>query len=110
MKTIKDIQKITKEWVNQKGFKWTSYAEYCHLVEEIGELGEALTVQHGERQAGSGSQGHADHSDMDEEIGDVLFSTIVMANRYNIDIEKCFNNTIKRYDKKIKEREKNENK
>ena len=90
--------------MNQKGFKWTSYAEYCHLVEEIGELGECLTVKLGERKAGSGEEGHADHSDINEEIADVLFSTVVIANRFNVDMEKCFHEAIKRYDKKVEKR------
>ncbi len=102
---LKELQKQIKKWTDQKGFKWSSYAEYCHLVEEVGELGEALTVQHGERQAGSGNKGDANHSDMEEEIGDVLFSTIVIANRYKLDLEKVFDKTIKRYDKKIEDRQ-----
>lgn len=102
--TLKNAQKIVKEWIESKGSKWSAYAEYCHLVEEVGELGEALTVQQGERQPGSGEKGLADHHDMDEEIGDVLFSILVMANRLGIDAEACFNTTIERYNKKVEKR------
>ena len=102
---LKNLQKIVKNWVKTKGFKWSAYAEFCHLVEEVGELGEALTVKQGERQAGSGYEGLADHSDLEEEIGDILFSLIGIANRFNIDLENCFNSTIKRYDKKVDKRQ-----
>jgi NTP pyrophosphatase (non-canonical NTP hydrolase) len=101
---LKLLQKDVKKWTDTKGFKWSAYAEFCHLVEEVGELGEALTVKHGEREAGSGSKGLADHSDMKEELGDVLFSLIVIANRFGIDLENCFNSTIRRYNKKIEKR------
>lgn len=102
--TLKKVQQIIKDWTDTKEFKWSAYGEYCHLVEEIGELGEALTVQQGERSAGSGTEGLADHSDMDEEIGDVLFSTLIIANRFGIDMEKCFSRTIERYNKKVEKR------
>jgi NTP pyrophosphatase (non-canonical NTP hydrolase) len=100
--TINQIQEISKKWIKENGFKWSSYAEYCHLVEEVGELGEAIVVKHGERQSGSGEQGDADHDNIEEEIGDVLFSTVVIANRYNLDLEKVFEQTIKRYDEKVR--------
>ena len=79
--TIEEMQDIVKWWIDEKGFKWSAYADYCHLVEEVGELGEALVVKHGERKSGTGEHGHADHDDMEEEIADVLFSTIVIANK-----------------------------
>lgn len=97
MLTLKQAQKITKDWIGKKGFKWSAYAAYCHLVEEVGELGEA----HGEREAGSGELGYADHSDMEEELADVLFSIMDIANRYDIDLEESFKKTMKRYDKKV---------
>jgi NTP pyrophosphatase (non-canonical NTP hydrolase) len=104
--TLKQVQEISEKWINEKGFKWSAYAEYCHLVEEVGELGEALVVKHGERKPGPGEKGEADHWNLGEEIGDVLFSTIVLANRFNIDLEECFNKTIVRYDKKVEKRKK----
>ena len=101
---MKIIQKAVKTWINKNGSKWSAYADYCHLVEEIGELGEALTVKHGERQAGDGALGFADHSDIEEEIGDVIFSAIVLANKFDVDLDKCFEKTFKRYDKKVERR------
>lgn len=102
--SLKAVQRTVREWTDQNGFKWSDYAAYCHLVEELGELGEAITVQQGEREAGSGLAGLADHADVAEEIGDVLFCTIDMANRLGVDIEQCFAETMKRYDQKTKKR------
>ena len=99
--TLNGSQKVVKDWVKRKGFKWSTYAQYCHLVEEVGELGEALTVHEGERKAGSGSNALADHASLQEEFGDVLFSTLALADRLGIDAEDCFKLAIKRYDRKI---------
>lgn len=62
--SLKDAPQIVKDWTGKYGFKWSTYAAYCHLVEELGELGEAITVAQGERKAGSGEESLADHSDM----------------------------------------------
>lgn len=98
------IQQAVRTWIDEKGFKWSPYANYCHLVEEVGELGEALVVKQGEREAGEGARMCADHSDMEEEIGDVIFSAIVLANMYGIDLDHCFERTFARYDKKAEKR------
>lgn len=99
---IKELQSKIKRWTDDVGFKWSSYAQYCHLVEEVGELGEAITVKEGERKAGNGKKGLADHSDLKEELGDVLFSVTVIANRFNIDLEQAYVETVLRYNKKMK--------
>jgi NTP pyrophosphatase (non-canonical NTP hydrolase) len=105
MTDMKIIQKKVKNWIAKKGFEWSVYAEYCHLVEEVGELGEAIVVQQGERKPGKGSDALADHSNVDEEIGDSLFTLIVLSNMLNLDIERCFDNTIKRYNQKVEKRQ-----
>ena len=99
--TLSELQKIIAEWVKKNNFGWSNYAAYCHLVEEVGELGESITVASGERKAGSGAQALADHTNVSEELGDVLFSLIDISNRYNIDLNKCFKNTIVRYNQKV---------
>ncbi|MBN1503356.1 hypothetical protein JW930_07490 [Candidatus Woesearchaeota archaeon] len=106
MTELNGLQIRVKEWTSEKGFKWSDYAAYCHLVEEVGELGEALVVKHGERKSGTGQIGDADHYDIEEEIGDVLFSTIALANRFNIGLDHCLDKTFDRYDKKVKLRNK----
>jgi len=100
--SLKDAQKIVDEWIEEKGLKLSEYAKFCRLVEEVGELGEAMTVKMGERKAGCGSKRLADHSDLGEELGDILFSLIEIANVFNINLESCFDLTIQRYDKKVK--------
>lgn len=103
---LKEAQLKVKKWTNKNGFKWSVYADFCHLVEEVGELGEALTVKQGERKAGSGSKGLADHSDVNEEIGDILFSLMAIANRFKVNLDDCLGLTIDRYNKKLNDRQK----
>ncbi len=101
-KTVEQIQKEIREWIRDKGFKWPLYVQYIHLVEEIGELGESLTVSQGDRKQGSGEKALADHDDVEEEIGDSLFALISIANELNLDIKKILDETFIRYDMKMK--------
>jgi len=55
----------------------------------------------GDRQVGSGEKALADHGDIEEELGDVLFSLIDLANRYNLGLDKIMEDTFKRYQKKL---------
>ncbi|NCO88350.1 hypothetical protein AUK04_00350 [Candidatus Roizmanbacteria bacterium CG2_30_33_16] len=43
-KFFKQYQKEVAELVKKFNFNWSVYVQYIHLVEEVGELGETLTV------------------------------------------------------------------
>jgi len=100
-KTLEQYQKEVAELVKQFNFNWSTYVQFIHLVEEVGELGEALTVKEGDRQAGSGEKAQADHGDNEEEFGDVLFTLMELANKYNISLSKMMEDTFKRYEVKL---------
>jgi len=103
-KTVEQVQKEIHEWTRDKGFKWSLYVQYIHLVEEIGELGESLTVFQGDRKQGSGEKALADHGNVEEEIGDSLFAIISIANELKLDIGKILDETFVRYDTKMKKK------
>ncbi|MBL7169867.1 MAG: hypothetical protein ISS48_02515 [Candidatus Aenigmarchaeota archaeon] len=98
--TLKDMQKKAKEWNKKIGLDWPKLIHYTHLVEEVGELGEALAASEGARMPGKGEVGLADHSDVREEIGDTLFSLAAIANECGVDLEDAFNYTLNRYKEK----------
>lgn len=100
-KTLNQYQKEVAEIVGRFKFNWLAYVQYIHLVEEIGELGETLTVKEGDRQMGSGEKAQADHGNIEEEFGDVLFTLIELANKHNISLSKAMEDTFKRYEVKL---------
>lgn len=99
---MKDFQREVDELFDKFPFSWSNYVHYIRLVEEVGELGEALTVFEGDRQAGSGEAAMAFHNDLTEEIGDVLFALVRVANKSNIDLDVAIDSARKRYNKKLK--------
>ena len=100
-KTLDQYQKEVAEIIKKFNSNWSAYVQFIHLVEEVGELGEALTVKQGDRKGGSGKKALADHGDIEEEIGDILFSLIDLANRYSLSLDKIMGDTFKRYQKKL---------
>jgi NTP pyrophosphatase (non-canonical NTP hydrolase) len=100
-KTLEQYQKEVAELVKKFNFNWSTYVQYIHLVEEVGELGEALTVKEGDREAGSGERAQADHGDIKEELGDVLFTLMELANKYNVSLTRVMEDTFKRYQNKL---------
>jgi len=77
------------------------------VVEEVTELGEAITVHTGERKAGSGEKALADHSDLMEEAGDLLFSAIAVTNKLGVDSTEALEKAFDIYSEKLKNLHKN---
>lgn len=98
---FKAFQKYVDEILDKFPFNWSNYAHYAHLVEEVGELGEAMTVHEGDRVVGSGASAKAAHSDLKEEIGDILFALVRIANKVGVDIDEAIEYTVERYNRKL---------
>jgi NTP pyrophosphatase (non-canonical NTP hydrolase) len=99
--SLKRLQEEVHDLAMKFNFNWSNYVQYVHLVEEVAELGEALTVKEGDRTAGSGESALADHNDLLEEFGDVLFTVCELANQLDIDLNKAMEYTFKRYEAKL---------
>ena len=100
-KALEEYQKEVAKIVKRFKFNWSSYLQYIHLVEEVGELGEALTVKEGVRQEGRGEKAQADHGNIEEEFGDILFTLMELANKYDVSLAKVMEDTFKRYQNKL---------
>ncbi len=100
-KSIGDLQEEVKKCVARFNFAWPPYVQYIHLVEEVAELGEALTVHQGDWKAGSGENALADHTDVKEEVGDVLFNIIQIANQLGLDLDEVMKSTFSHYEQKL---------
>jgi len=73
---LKCIQEYIREEYFEKDSRRGLYATFAWLVEEVGELAEALL--------------NGDKSSVEEEIADVIAWTISVANLLGIDVEKAF--------------------
>lgn len=83
--TIKKIQKYLKEKYNRtkpEDMKNTQ-RYFLKLIEEVGELAEV--IRKNQRMEGNNIKGT-----IEEELSDVLYYVLMIANTYDIDLEDCF--------------------
>lgn len=84
---FKDAQKQVDDWV--QGYKvpyWPIMDNLAHLTEEVGEVARALNHQFGSKpKKDTEAQQH-----LDEELADVLFTVICIANSQNINLDDAF--------------------
>jgi NTP pyrophosphatase (non-canonical NTP hydrolase) len=92
--TIKRAQKIVDEWINQfeEGY-WPPLSMLASLVEEVGEL--AREINAGEKI--KKKKETEPESDLGQEMADILFSLICLANHYGVDLESKFKEVIEKY-------------
>ena len=86
-------QAFVDAWIKQRGGYWSPLSQYARLVEEVGELGRELNFRFGDkRRAAKDESG----SVMDE-LGDVFFIVILLANYLGIDLDRCLAATLDKY-------------
>ena len=91
---IKDAQKEVDKWINSVGVRYfNELTNMAVLTEEVGEMARIIARRYGEQ-----SEKESDkNKDLGDEMADVLFVLICLANQTNVDLEKAFkNNMIKK--------------
>ncbi len=88
------IQQFIDAWIRQRGRYWSPLSQYARLAEEVGELGRELNFRYGDKPR-SGKDGAASISD---ELGDVLFVVVLIANYLGIDLATALSATLEKYD------------
>jgi len=105
--SLKDKQKQVDDWVKQFEKPYFSpLSILAQLSEEVGELARTLNNNYGDRVKKS----QEPNSEIKEEICDILFALICLANSHNIDLDEAWDSKIGERCKRDNERyEKKEN-
>ena len=97
---INDYQKELDEWFKKKDWKyWSALSILARLYEECGEFARLVNHLYGEKPKKDTEK----EQELEEEMGDILFTLIAFANAYDIDLDEA----IKKSLEKVKERDKN---
>lgn len=95
MTEMKDMQARVDEYIRQfKVGYFSPLAMMARLSEETGELAREINHHYGEKQKKSSETEKA----IAEELGDVLFVLITMANSLEIDLEEAFDQVMTKFD------------
>jgi NTP pyrophosphatase (non-canonical NTP hydrolase) len=84
--TIQDAQRIVDEWIKEYGVRYfNELTNTAILMEEVGEVARIMSRRYGEQ-----SEKESDkHKDLGDEMADVLFVLICMANQTGINLEEA---------------------
>jgi NTP pyrophosphatase (non-canonical NTP hydrolase) len=82
--TISESQKIVDEWIKRFGVRYfNELTNTAILMEEVGEVARIMARRYGEQ-----SEKESDaQKDLGDELADVLFVLICLANQTDIDLE-----------------------
>lgn len=87
---MNEEQRAVDELVKELGGYWKPFEMLAALVEEVGELADAML-------AFEGIKGRANREKVEEELGDVLFALTCIANYYGIDIREAILKSVSKY-------------
>ena len=97
-----DKQKEVDEWIQQYGGYWPPLSMFARLVEETGELGRELNHVFGMKKRKEEEK----IKEIEDEIGDIFLTLIMISNFLKIDMEKVFEKTMYKINARDKDRTK----
>lgn len=101
---ITTLQKQVDEWIKTIGVRYfNELTNMAILTEEVGEVARIIARRYGEQ-----SEKESDKTkDLGEELADVLFVTLCLANQTNTDLQSAFDRKMNVKTERDKERHQN---
>ncbi|MFP3948307.1 MAG: nucleotide pyrophosphohydrolase [Longimicrobiales bacterium] len=98
---LKGAQRRVDEWIGrfEEGY-WPPLANLARLVEEVGELARLLNHEFGPKTKKSEEA----RQELAEELADVLFVIMALANEQGIDLDEAFEGVLEKYRRRDSDR------
>ena len=89
---LKKAQEIVDIWIKEHGVRYfDELTNMAQLTEEVGEVARIIARVYGEQ-----SEKESDRlKDLGEELADVIFVVLCLANQTGVDLQKAFDEKIK---------------
>ena len=89
--SIQQLQVQVDKWIKQYGVRYfNELTNVAILTEEVGEVARIMARKYGEQ-----SFKESDNSDLGEELADVLFVLLCIANQTDVNLQESFDNKLK---------------
>ena len=104
---IQDSQEAVDRWIKEHGVRYfNELTNMAQLTEEVGEVARIIARRYGEQ-----SEKESDKSkDLGEELADVVFVVLCLANQTGIDLQEAFDKKLNLKTQRDKDRHKNNEK
>ena len=97
--TLEEIQDKVDRWIMNHGGYWSPLSMLSAIVEEVGEVSREINHLEGFK-----PKKEKTRSNLGEELADLLFSIICLANHYKIDLNSKFNIILEKYNNRDSKR------
>ena len=95
--TLRSAQQAVDDWIKTIGVRYfNELTNLAQLVEEVGEVARILSRRCGEQSTKPGAQ----LGDLADELADVLFVTICLANQSGIDLTEALERNLEKKSKR----------
>lgn len=99
--TLENCQELVDDWIRTYGVRYFSeLTNTAILMEEVGELARIMARQYGEQSFKKNEQ----DLDLGEEMADILFVLICLANQTGVELEDAFKKSMEKKTNRDKER------
>ncbi len=99
--TLKEAQHLVDHWIKTYGVRYfNELTNMAILTEEVGEVARLIARTYGEQSFKESDK----HKDLGDEMADVLWVLICLANQTGIDLTDAFRKNIEKKTKRDKER------
>lgn len=90
---ISEAQKTIDRWINSTGVRYfNELTNMAMLTEEVGEVARIMARKYGEQSFKPGEE----NKDLGDELADVLFVLICIANQTGVDLTEALENNIRK--------------
>ena len=104
---IKKAQKLVDDWIQENGVRYfNELTNMAMLTEEVGELARIIARKYGEQSFKSSDEDY----DMADEMADILWVLICLANQTGVDLTQALKNNIEKKTNRDVDRHKNNEK
>ena len=101
--TIQEAQERVDQWIKQYGVRYfNELTNMACLTEEVGELARIMARKYGEQSFKEG-----ENQDPSEEMADVLWVLICLANQTSVDLTKALEASFEKKTRRDKDRHQN---
>ena len=105
--TIEEAQKEVNQWIKSKGIRYfNELTNMAILTEEVGEVARIIARKYGEQSYKDSDKGY----ELGDELADVLFVLICLANQTNIDLTQALKKNMEKKTQRDTDRHKNNEK
>jgi NTP pyrophosphatase (non-canonical NTP hydrolase) len=99
--TLKEAQQTVDSWIKKHGVRYFSeLTNMAVLTEEVGEVARIISRKYGEQSSKKSDK----NLKLDDELADVLFVLICLANQTGTDLTKAFESNLKKKTKRDRTR------